>query len=274
MEDEKNKIPEEKIEENKIKKDIKKEDTPDKENLTDKMRENPWIISTLALGILALVLLVGNFSGGMTGGTVGIISDVDAGEALLSFANGQGAEAELSGIEDIGDFYEVTLVIEGEDIPLMVTKDGEYFLSGGLVPLNEIPQTTPQKQEPIDWGVFENELPADMASKILSFPTEQSEEYDASMRINEFANYDLIPKTLISFYGAGCGWCTKYHPVLVEAMGKYPEITIYALDLSENKDIAEKYGATGTPANIINGRYFVSGYKSIEDLSKILEALK
>ena len=135
---------EEKVE-NKIEKDIKKEDTPAKENLTDKMRENPWIISTLALGILALILIAGNFSGGVTGN---VVSEADAGEALLSFANTQGAEAELSGIEDIGDFYEVTLIVEGENIPLMVTKDGEYFLSGGLVPLNAVQQTDSQSTQP------------------------------------------------------------------------------------------------------------------------------
>ena len=31
--------------------------------LTKKMRENPWILSTFVLGVLALILLVGNFGG-------------------------------------------------------------------------------------------------------------------------------------------------------------------------------------------------------------------
>lgn len=262
---------EEKVEENKIKKEhIKKENIPNQQNLTDKMRENPWMVSTLVIGILCLILLTGTFSGGVTGN---VVSEDDAGEALLNFANDQGAEAELAGVKDIGDFYEVTLIVEGENIPLMVTKDGEYFLSGGLVPLEIIQQTNSQQQESVDWSIFENELPTDIKSKILSFVVEESEEYDASMGINEFASYDLIPKTLISFYSAGCGWCTEYHPVLVEAMEKYPEITIYALDLNANRDIAEKYGATGTPANVINGKYFVSGYRPIEDLSEILDKL-
>ena len=130
-----------------------------------------------------------------------------------------------------------------------------------------------ETEEFIDWNIFENEISFDIKSKILSFSTETSQEYDVSMRINEFVNYELIPKTLIVFYSLGCGWCSEYHPVLVEVMEKYPEINIYALELSDNRDIAEKYGVTGTPANIINGKYFVSGYKPLEDLSKILDEL-
>ena len=62
MEEKKENVQKEKVEENKIKKDIKNENNPDKENLTNKIRENPWILSTLVLGILGLVFIVGNFS--------------------------------------------------------------------------------------------------------------------------------------------------------------------------------------------------------------------
>ncbi|MCK4552708.1 thioredoxin domain-containing protein [Candidatus Pacearchaeota archaeon] len=115
--------------------------------LTKKMRENPWILSTFVLGVLGLILLVGNFSGGVTGN---VVSENDAGEALLNFANNQGAEAELVDVEDIGDFYEVTLMVKGQNLPLMVTKDGEYFLSGGLVSLNEVQQQDSQQEESKD----------------------------------------------------------------------------------------------------------------------------
>ncbi|MFH1607807.1 MAG: hypothetical protein ABIA78_01610 [archaeon] len=106
-----------------------------KDNLTDKMRENPFILSTLVLGVLTLILLIGTFggTGNITGGT---ISGSDAGDKFLEFAKAQGADAELVGVEDAGNFYEVTLAIDGSDVPLMVTKDGKYFLSGGLVPLD------------------------------------------------------------------------------------------------------------------------------------------
>jgi thiol-disulfide isomerase/thioredoxin len=253
-------------------KEIKEKNSDKKQTLVDKIKENPWKTSTVVLGIILLVFLFSNFSG-LTGSTVtgSVVSEETAGNALLNFANQQGANAELAGVEDAGDFYEVTLMIQGTDVPLMVTKDGKYFLSGDLVPL-AISENTQQSIEP-DWSVFENELPDNIKSKIISFDSEESEVFDEELRISEFENYDLISKTLIVFYHPGCGWCTEYYPVLVEAQGKYPEITIYALVLSEDGDIAEKYGVTGTPANIINGKYFVSGYKSIEDLSEILDKL-
>ncbi|MFH1592681.1 MAG: thioredoxin family protein [Candidatus Woesearchaeota archaeon] len=122
-----------------------------------------------------------------------------------------------------------------------------------------------------DWTVFENELPAEIKSQILAFDKENPEPYEG--RITEFKNYDSIPKTLTVFYSAGCGWCKRYYPVLLEAMDKYPEIEIYTLDLGSNSDVGSIYAVRGTPANIINGKYLVSGYMPIEDLSEVLDKL-
>ncbi|MBU0760853.1 MAG: hypothetical protein KJ858_04125, partial [Nanoarchaeota archaeon] len=119
-----------------------KEDNVSEGNLTKKMRENPWILSTFVLGVLALILLIGNF-GGMTGES---ISKGDAGNSLLTFANQQGANAELVGVEDVGDFYEVTLSFNGQEAHFMVTKDGE-FLVQGLTPLNKVQQDTPEQTQ-------------------------------------------------------------------------------------------------------------------------------
>ena len=245
----------------------------DYKKILKKCKENYWAISTITLAILLTIILI---NGATCSSAIGA---TEAGQKVLEFANNQGANAELITTTDNGQLYEVILSIPGQDgtpqeVPVYVTKDGENLIPS-LIPLTaNAVQDTPQRQtQDVDWNVFENELPSDVKSKILSFNYEEPEIYDEELRINEFANYDLIPKTLISFYGAGCGWCTKYHPVLVEAMEKYPEITIYALDLSANRDIAEKYGATGTPANVINGKYFVSGYRPIEGLSEILDEL-
>jgi protein-disulfide isomerase len=110
-------------------------------NLTKKMRENPWILSTFVLGVLALILLVGNFNG-----TTGeVVSENQAGDAIMSFVRSQGADAELVGVEEDGNFYEVTILYQGQDIPLYATKDGE-FLVQGLTPLNREPSNTPQPQ--------------------------------------------------------------------------------------------------------------------------------
>jgi len=235
-----------------------------------KLKKNPWIASTLVLGIFVLILLfAGNFSGIITGK---VISKEEAGEMLLNFYESNGVEElSLISVDEVNGFYKINFEYQNNYIPFYVTKTG-YIVGNELVSILESSLDN-QEQESIDWSVFENGVSFDIKSKILSFTAEEPKEYDSSIGISEFANYELIPKTLIVFYSSGCGWCSKYYPVLVEAMEKYPEITIYALVLSDNRDIAEKYGITGTPANIINGKYIVSGYRSLEDLSEILDKL-
>ncbi len=129
----------------------KKEKIFNPENLTDKMRENPWIASTLVLGILGLILLVGNFSGGVTGGTVGVISEAEAGDAILDFVKtqtrGQGELVEVNSFDD--NLYEVVILYQENEVPLYITKDGKNLVQG-VMPLAEIEQKTPQQQEPAD----------------------------------------------------------------------------------------------------------------------------
>ena len=68
---------------------------------------------------------------GFTGSAItgSVVAGDDAGQALLDFANAQvDGDVELVKVEDTGNFYEVTLSINGQESPLMVTKDGKYFL--------------------------------------------------------------------------------------------------------------------------------------------------
>ncbi len=117
-----------------------------KGSLTRKMKENPWIIATLVLGVLFLIMLIGN--GGMTGGIVGVSRD-EAGQAVVDFATAQGVAADLVSVEEENNFYKVTLSLEGQEFPLYVTKDGEYFASA-LTPLSAQapPRQTPSQQQP------------------------------------------------------------------------------------------------------------------------------
>ncbi len=114
-----------------------------KGKLTEKMRENPWVLSTLVLGVITLILLIANFSGGMTGG---VISEGYAEDAIMDFVKSQGADAEFVSVEEDGNFYKVTILFQNQEMPLYVTKDGE-FLVQGLTPLNLPPQTAPQQQQ-------------------------------------------------------------------------------------------------------------------------------
>jgi protein-disulfide isomerase len=99
-----------------------------RESLTNKMRENPWVLATVVLGILSLILIIGSFSGGKT------LSKSAAGQAILNFAESQvDGEVSLGEIEDYGDnLYQVTLNLDGQDIPLYITKDGKNLVQGVL----------------------------------------------------------------------------------------------------------------------------------------------
>jgi len=110
---------------------------PDKKmnfsNIPDQVKKNPWMISTIILGIIALILLVMVFRGGITGN---VISADVAGERLIEFAASQGAVATLVEVNDNGEFYEVIISMNGQNLPLYVTKDGEFFTQS-LIPLTE-----------------------------------------------------------------------------------------------------------------------------------------
>ena len=236
----------------------------------DKVRKNPWILSTAVLG-LVLIIAFFSYSGGITASAVGSGS---AGQNVIDYVDSIGkGPAELVSVEKEDSFYLVTVSLEGTEIPVYVTLDGKYLV-GSLVPLTEVEQessviTGGESEVAEDWTVFENELPADVKQKMLS--KKYSEPTVVEGRILEFKDAVSVPNTLVVFYHDGCGWCQKYYPVLVEAQEKYPEITIYALYLSSNQDVADRFGVTGTPGNVLNGKYLISGYMPIEDLTEILD---
>jgi len=94
-----------------------------------RMRENPWILTTI---FLALVLVVYFFAkGGVTGN---VVSEDVAGKNLISFIEAQGGTAEIVSTEQTGSFYTIVVEYQGQEIPVYVTLDGEY-LATGLVPL-------------------------------------------------------------------------------------------------------------------------------------------
>jgi len=159
-----------------------KSNDSNKDSLTEKFRENPWVLSTLVLGVVTLILLVGGF-GGITGGTItgGVVSEGEAGDAMINFANAQGAGAELVEVNDDGDFYEVILSINGQEMPVYVTKDGKYFTQA-LIPLDEAatppidrPTTTPPTGAPVDVSVDDDAVKGDL---------------DAPVTIIEFSDYE------------------------------------------------------------------------------------
>jgi protein-disulfide isomerase len=105
-------------------------------SFTKKIRENPWIISTLILGVFVLVIISTSFSGNVTGN---VISVDDAGEKFNSFLEAQQVPgAEIGDVSSVGNnLYVSNISVQGQVIPLYLTKDGEYLVQGAI-PMSEI----------------------------------------------------------------------------------------------------------------------------------------
>jgi len=93
-----------------------------------KVRENPWIISSVVLGILILVMLISGFGCNVSGNA---ISEADIGPAAVGFVNtellqGQGSVT-LSDVSQEDGFYKVVVDYNGQSVPVYFTKDGYYM---------------------------------------------------------------------------------------------------------------------------------------------------
>lgn len=100
-----------------------------------RMRQNPWILTTI---FLAIVLVVYFFTNGSLTGNVltgNVVSESVAAENLISFITAQGGgTAELVSVNQTGSMYEVVVNYQGQEIPVYVTLDGEY-IAPSLLPL-------------------------------------------------------------------------------------------------------------------------------------------
>jgi len=110
-------------------------ETSKKSNTTEKIRKNPWIISTLVLGILAILLIFSSLSGGISGKS---ISEDKAASLVLDFVESQIDESvELVDVSSESGLYKVTVLFQGSEVPLYVTKDGKNLVQG-VLPLAEL----------------------------------------------------------------------------------------------------------------------------------------
>ncbi len=123
----------------------KKEDT----TLTDKIRDNPWVVATLVLGVVVVILLAGGFGGGgaMTGATVGVANPDEVQSKVLSFVESQVDEpVEVVETNLKNGLYEIVISFQGREIPLYVTQDGENLVQG-VTPIDQLIDATNVAQD-------------------------------------------------------------------------------------------------------------------------------
>jgi protein-disulfide isomerase len=97
-------------------------------SFSEKVKNNPWMLATIVLGIITLVLVA--FFMPKSALTGNVISDKEAGDKLLSYINTiADSPVDLVSTSDVGNLYEVKVSYQGQTMPLYITKDGKYWTS-------------------------------------------------------------------------------------------------------------------------------------------------
>jgi len=133
------------------------EPSHEKKDMTEKLRTNPWIISTFVLGIFTIILIVTSLpSMGLTGN---VISEDEAVELVLDFVESQvGGEVELIGVSSESGLYKITVLFQGSEVPLYVTKDGKNLVQG-LLPLSLLESQEPEPVPAPAEGIVKSDVP-------------------------------------------------------------------------------------------------------------------
>ncbi len=115
-----------------------------------KLPQNYWTISTIILAVLLAISVITLLTNSTP---TTIVSSEEAGQNVLAFASAQGAEATIVNTSDSGSLYEIVLSIEGQNVPVYVTKDGKT-----LVP-QPIPLEIKETQTPTQTTPTSTEIP-------------------------------------------------------------------------------------------------------------------
>jgi protein-disulfide isomerase len=110
---------------------------------TQKMRENPWILSTIILGIILILTFVstsGNGSDlGINSGKVS--KDIVSENVMSILALTAPSAVTLSSIEEESGLYKINVNFEGDVAPIYATQDGKYMITG-VIPIDDVGDIT------------------------------------------------------------------------------------------------------------------------------------
>ncbi|MFH1238469.1 MAG: thioredoxin domain-containing protein [archaeon] len=262
-----------------------------------KCKESYWAISTIALAILLTIILVNGTTCGSAIGTT------EVGQKVLEFANNQGANAELINATDEGELYQVILSIQGQEVPVYVTKDGENLIPS-LIPLTiNTVQDTPRQTTPASTEIPKSDKPivelfimthcpyGTQAEKGFIPVLESFDKADAKIRfVHYFMHQPEETETPIQV----CireEQSDKFLPYLREFLkegNSESALTIAKIDVIKmnecvssgkweeyynvDKALSESYGVQGSPTLVVNGVITQSGRDSASYLSIICSA--
>ncbi len=213
----------------------------------------------IGIAVVLIIIMTLEISIKCDQSVTGEVTSEIAGENLLSFAESQGieGEVELKSIESFNDFlYEATLLIDEQELPVFVTKDGKYMVTEPIS-LDYSPQQIPNEPQEVNDGSTDNSEISDLNS-----------------------NPDKL--TIYFFWGDGCPHCAEEKPFLEELEEKYGgdiEVKMFETYYDQVnqqlfQEVANAYGiqVQGVPTTFIGDKNWV-GYadymgEEIEDYVK------
>ncbi len=121
-----------------INEEVRIDNNPDKKfSKFRKVRKNPWMLSTSILAVAVVVLLVLNFTGGITGGVVSSGSAAQTAQDYVSNyfkANEIAGEVAVADVKKVSGMYIIQLTLDSKALaPIYMSTDGKYLGSMGLI---------------------------------------------------------------------------------------------------------------------------------------------
>ena len=178
------------------------------------------------------------------------INELSADEAkdkVIEYVNNNlvmpGTNATAVSVEDKGSVYEVTTLYQGREIPVYVSKDGNYLFLNALNMSQELPRETP---------TIEIVTPTATPKPTPQYSIEE---------LQKFA--DCLNKAGFKIYGAK--WCPHCQN-LVNMLGGYDVVSEIYVECTEETELCNSEGVTAYPTIKINGEEYM-GPRSFEAFS-------
>lgn len=134
-------------------------------------RRNPWVLTSVIFFVLSLGLLFYPITDGVPTGNIiasnsgpvveGGLSTSEIGQLSLDFFNSVLSETPgtLGNIEETKGVYMVNINVQGQTVPIYVTKDGYWIAQGReFIDMSDISDDT-QETQPQDTGVTKSDKP-------------------------------------------------------------------------------------------------------------------